>query len=150
MSVLSQFIGGERIASLVGTPANLTALQASASTAGASTALSGAMSAGVLKTALSVSGRGRINWAAVYTNDVTSRTLRMVITIDGAVVRDHTTAAISTINTGFVGIGGGTASTTPVAVFQPLRFTSSLLIEIASSVTETDKATFASIYEVFV
>ena len=152
MSVLSQFIGGERIASLVGTPPEVVSLINVFSYAGATAALSGAMTADVLKTALSVIGRGRLNWTAVYTNDVTARTLRMKITVDGSVIRDYTSASISTAGTGFVGVGGGyySGATGPRAFYQPIRFSESLLIEIASSVTETDKATFAYNYEVFV
>ncbi|HPL79491.1 MAG TPA: hypothetical protein PKY40_10820 [Burkholderiaceae bacterium] len=93
-----------------------------------------------------------MNWTAVYTNDVTARTLRMKITVDGSVIRDYTSASISTVDTGFVGVGGGyyNGTTGPRAFYQPIRFSESLLIEIASSVTETDKATFAYNYEVFV
>lgn len=152
MSALTQFIGGERIASLVGTPVAAGTLQNICLYAGANSALSGAMTAATLKTALSITGRGRLNWTAVYTNDVTARTLRMKITVDGSVIRDYTSASISTVDTGFVGVGGGyyNGTTGPRAFYQPIRFSESLLIEIASSVTETDKATFAYNYEVFV
>ena len=152
MSVLTQFTGGERVASIVGTPVLSATMSNLAPRVGATAALSGAMTAGTLKTALSITGRGRINWAAIYTNDATARTLRMKITVDGSVIRDYTSASISTTSSGFVGLGGGSiVGVTAEGVFyQPVRFGESLLIEIASSVTETDKATFAYAYEVFV
>ncbi len=151
MSALTQFTGGERIASLVGTPSAHSVMQAVYPVAGATAALSGAMTAGVLKTALSITGRGRMNWAAIYANDATARTLRMRITVDGSVIRDHTSASISAANTGFIGVGGGAYNGgAPTIFYQPIRFSEALLIEIASSVSETDKATFAYAYEVFV
>ena len=152
MSVLTQFTGGERISSIVGTPVASSSMQNVYTAAGATAALSGAMTAATLKTALSITGRGRINWAALYCNDATARTLRMKITVDGAVIRDFTSASISTAYIGFVGLGGGFFSGAAAAgvFYQPVRFGESLLIEIASSVTETDKATFAYAYEVFV
>jgi hypothetical protein len=152
MSVLTQFTGGERVSSIVGAPVTSTSMQNLYPAAGATAALSGAMTAATLKTALSITGRGRINWAAIYCNDATARTLRMKITVDGSVIRDTTSASISTANGGFVGLGGGFYNGTfATAVFyQPVRFGESLLIEIASSVSETDKATFAYAYEVFV
>jgi hypothetical protein len=156
MSTLSQFTGGERISSLVGTPVASSSLQNVYPYAGATAALSGAMTAATLKTALSVTGRGRLNWAALYANDATPRTLRMKITVNGAVIRDYTSASISTANTGFVGVGGGYYNGTTAAnvFYQPIRFSESLLIEIASSRAESgvgnDQLTFAYAYEVFV
>lgn len=151
MSTLSQFTGGERVSSIVGTPVVSSAIHNVQIAAGATAALSGDMTAATLKTALSITGRGRINWAALYSNDATARTLRMKITVDGSVIRDHTSASISAANSGFVGLGGGYFGSGANGLFyQPVRFGESLLIEIASSVTETDKATFAYAYEVFV
>lgn len=151
MSVLTQFTGGERVSSIVGTPVVSSSIHSVQIAAGATAALSGSMTAATLKTALSITGRGRINWAALYSNDATARTLRMKITVDGSVIRDHTSASISAANSGFVGLGGGYFGGGANGLFyQPVRFGESLLIEIASSVTETDKATFAYAYEVFV
>ena len=150
MSVLSQFVGGQRVTSLVGTPSTSASMSSVVSRAAATAALSGAMTSATLKTALTITGRGRVNWLALYTNDATSRTLRMKITLDGTVIRDHTTSAIAATSTGFVGLGVGVYEGGPFTMlFQPLTFTDSLLVEIASSVTETDKASFAYNYEVF-
>lgn len=150
MSFLTQFLGGERVSALVGKQHLSPTFSQIVLAANAIPVLSGAMTANTLKTALSVSGRGKINWAAVYANDGSARTLRMRVTIDGLVVLDSTSASFMESDRGFVGIGAGKGTSTPIAVFQPLRFQSSLLIELASNVTETDKATFAYNYEVFV
>ena len=150
MSVLSQFVGGQRVTSLVGTPSTSASMSSVVSRAAATAALSGAMTSATLKTALTITGRGRVNWLELYTNDATSRTLRMKLTLDGTVIRDHTTSAIAATSTGFVGLGVGVYEGGPFTMlFQPLTFTDSLLVEIASSVTETDKASFAYNYEVF-
>lgn len=113
------------------------------STANALTALSGAMTANVLKTVVSVSGRGRVNWAGVTMHlDNTSRVMRMKVTIDNAVIVDGS-ATLATQNTGLVVIGGGAGD------FQPVDFSRSLRIEISSSLTETDKLTIGWNYEVW-
>lgn len=150
MSTLGQFVGGERVASLVGTPQTSTAMANVSAQAAATVALSGAMTSAVLKTALTITGRGRVNWLGMYCNDATSRTLRMKITLDGTVIRDTTSAAIAVSLSGFVGLGSGKyVADAPAVVFQPLVFNATLLVEIASSLTETDKASFAYNYEVF-
>ena len=152
MSVLTQFLGGERISSLVGTPVGAATISSVAGTAGCTSATSGTTTAGQLITALSVTGRGRINWAAVYNQTAVSRTLRAKVTIDGVVVRDYTSPANATLGTGFIFIGTGAynSSGPNVVVYQPLRFVTSLLIEVAASDAGTGLITYASAYELFV
>jgi len=108
-------------------------------------ALSGAMTAGTLKTLLSISGVGvRLFHLTFRTNDATARTIRVKITVDGTVICDATSASISTSGNG--GLWAGFRSTsTPNA---PITITSNsvLLIEYASSVTETDKITAEYFY----
>lgn len=106
----------------------------------AKTALSGAMTANTLKTVLSATGAGTMHHFAGQYVDGTSRTMRIKITIDGVVAFDYTSAA-NTAPGAIAGvIAGFSASTTDET---PIRFNSSLLIEAASSLTETDKFLFA-------
>jgi hypothetical protein len=153
MSSLSQFSGGTRIASsLVGTPPVSIQLANSAAVACATLALTGVCAAGVLKTALSITGKGCVNWLALFAADATARTLRIKITSDGVVIRDFTSTSLTTSLSGTVAVGasasvniGGLVNS---VVFQPVYFGKSMLIEIASSLSETDKSYAAYNYEV--
>lgn len=111
-------------------------------------AATGALTAGTLATVLSLSGKGAISFLACGGVDVTARTHRLKVTLDGVVIYDGTTA--STTNSGAVlaviGSFAPSATTTPVIVFEPLVFNSSLLVEYASSVTETAKSVIAYRY----
>lgn len=111
-------------------------------------AATGALSAGVLATVLSLSGRGAISFLACSGVDTTARTHRLKVTLDGVVIFDATTA--STLNAGSVlaAIGFFIPSSTVNAapIFEPLVFNSSLLVEYASSVTETAKSIIAYRY----
>lgn len=149
MSNLNQFIGESACTSIVNTgetpptigPVGIY-VQSGGSTVGS---LSGALTANTLATALSITGGGGyIEKLAIMAGDATSRTLRIKITLDGVVVYDKTSAAIAGNAYGILAIGGLTyvpngqwALNTP----QPRRFNTSCLVEIASSLTETDKAT---------
>jgi len=106
--------------------------------------LSGAMTLNTLKSFLSVSGTGgEMPLLTVRTNDVTARTIRVKITVDG-VAYDFTSASISTSGTGVI-LAGSNSSINP-SVTPPIRWKSTFVIEIASSVTETDKLTIEWIY----
>lgn len=103
------------------------------------TATSGSMTAATLKTLLSVSGAsGQMTYLSVRTADATSRTIRVKITVDGIVACDATSASISAANTGGVWTGAST-SALPANLLPPIFWKSTLLIEYASSLTETDK-----------
>lgn len=150
MSALTQFAGGTRIVTaMVGTPFVQANVNTLAQAAGATTAASGTVSAGVLKNALTVTGKGCLNWGAIYSATATSKTLRVQITIDGTVVRNFTSVSVNAANTGYVFCGTGfyTASSSPVA-YQPLYFKTSLVIDFADSTAETNGLTFASNHEV--
>lgn len=105
--------------------------------------LSGALTANTLATMLTVNGPGVLTFAGVRVNDATARTVRLQLTMDGTVVFDSTSASISTSGHGIIAVGynidtttgTSTASTGP----QALPFASSLVLKIASSITETDK-----------
>lgn len=99
---------------------------------------SGALTANTLATQLSVVGRGMLFQAAALAADVTSRTLRMVLTIDGNACIDVTSAAISATDYGLE-IAGSFENTTVVSRPLGIPFDRSCLLQVASSLTETDK-----------
>jgi len=110
---------------------------------------SGSTTAGVLKTILSVAGRGVLSFLAVENNDTTSRTHRIKVTLDGVVVFDATTGAeISIYRTHLVvgAIANATANAASEITFEPLSFSTSLLIEYADSLSESNGAYLAYRY----
>lgn len=111
--------------------------------------LSGACTAGVLKTILSITGRGAISGLFLASVDTTFRTHRVKITLDGVVVFDSTTsvvydqAVVPVI--GAISVAGPSGS--PVGIVEnPIMFDQSLLVEYATSVTENDKTKFVYTY----
>lgn len=139
-------VGRTRTTSLVGGAAAVAGLNTSVNNSGnIATALSGICSAGVLKTAIQVNGAGRLNLFANYAVDATSRTVRVRVTVEGVIVYDRTSAAITVVGTGLMAVGAPISA--GGVVFQPIDFYTSLLIEIASSLSETDKTTVAYNYE---
>lgn len=149
MSSLSQFAGGAR---------RVAAIINSFSSGGVSTDLatstsrrikslaSGALTAGVLGTVLNITGRGQINLIGAHSVDATSRTIRLKVTADGLVIFDATTNVMASSSIGLLALGYTDSAT--VHKFQPLRFSNSLLVQIASSLTETDKINTLVNYEV--
>lgn len=114
-----------------------TSLAGAGSAYGVKQVLSGALTANVLKTVLSVSGQGILNFLSFYSVNGTSRTLRCRLTVDSVVVFDSTSAATALSNGG--GAVAGTFFTTPsAAILDQVNFNSSIVVEIASSLTETD------------
>lgn len=106
---------------------------------GARYVLSGALVAATLATLLDIpSGSGEVPLLALATQDGTTRTVRLKVTVDGVVVFDATSSAISG---GGVGIhaAGALTSTGFFAPSRPIVFSRSLKVEIASSLSETDK-----------
>lgn len=112
--------------------------------------MSGACTANTLKTILSVTGRGAISKLFLAAMDQTSRTHRIKITIDGTVIYDSTSAADSTQNVApVIGNVSYTDFSTNVVMDMdefPLFFDYSLLVEYATSLTETDKTRIGYIY----
>jgi len=151
MGSLSKFSGASGpVASLVRGGSQF-AMSNLVGAANAVSAASGAMTANTLKTALSVTGRGRVNWLGAYSADATARTIRIKVTVDGVAVTDQTVAT-STAGHGLCAIGGGTGgnlTSNPSMTFQPVDFRTSLLVEISSTLTETDKMNTAWNYEVW-
>jgi hypothetical protein len=143
MSTLSQFTGGGVTTSIVnGYEAG--GLSGATGLAVGKEALSGALTANTFATiaALNISGSGEVPMLACYSKDATSRTLRMRVTVDGVVVfNPAASAAITAANAGLYA-AGEYKQVSPSNWFGPslpIRFSSSLLVEVASSLTETDK-----------
>lgn len=115
--------------------------------------LSGAVSAGVLVTALNLTGAGVLKICAVQAQDATARTMRLKVTLDGVAVFDATTASSTTASGIQLAVGhmlgpvvsGGIYTLLPDRV----HFNSSCLVEIASSLGETNKIGLLSTHEVF-
>lgn len=158
MSNLSQFSGGRGsprpTAELNGTSAfrlvnAITARPLFNYSTTVKTVISGYTTAGVLKTILSLSGSGVVSFLAAESADATSRTHRLKVTLDGVVIFDATTGAIASTSSMCVAIGAlaqVAASTPSIVTFEPMSFTSSLVIEYADSLSETDGATIGYRY----
>lgn len=110
----------------------------------------GALTAATLATILNLSGKGVISFLACASVDATARTHRIKITLDGTVIFDATSASVSSLLAYCPVIGSieslsdtySTASVIP----EPMYFNSSLLVEYASSLTETNKTNIAYKY----
>jgi len=110
----------------------------SVATATAST--SGALTANTLVDLINESGSaGEISQFSIATTDATARTIRVVITIDGTVIFDRTSASIAASTTGCV-LAGATGQSNP-AFLPSIKYTNSKRIQYASSLTETGKFT---------
>ena len=140
MSNLSQFIGGNKPPKALVNYAT-SGVAGYTSTYGQST-LSGALTAATLKGVLNVSGSGVVNYVAAWVMDTTSRTLRIKVILDGVTIADVTSSAITTSLYGLIAVGAGGSSTT----IDHLTFNTSLVVQIASSLTETDKITTNIMY----
>ena len=106
--------------------------------------LSGALSAGVLATVLSVTGGGVIDRLALYTKDATARTLRLQVVLDGVTAFDSTSASTSTTAAGIIAIGTVVLAEAAGSIYSfmtgaAISFNSSCVIKVASDLTETDK-----------
>ena len=109
----------------------------------AKSVLTGALTANTLATVLSLSGKGAIDFLACQSWDATSRTHRMKVTLDGVVIFDATSGAVASYAKYLPVIGSlvnlSASAQSMSVVPQPLMFNTSLLVEYASSITETAK-----------
>ncbi len=104
--------------------------------------VSGALTANTLVDLINESGSaGYLSQLSIFTGDTTSRTLRIVVTVDGASIYDFTSAAITAINSGAV--LAGIHSSGNNASLPPIYYTNSIRVQYASSVTETGKFTIS-------
>lgn len=104
----------------------------------------GALTANALATALSVSGGGVLSFVGASSLDSTSRTHRLKITVDGNVVFDAASASTTSADAmatavGALAVVNGTGTSLGL-VPESIPFNKSLLIEYASSITETAKS----------
>lgn len=104
------------------------------------------MTGGTLYTFHNITGRGRLNLLHAYTKDATNRTVRAVVIIDGVTVFDATSSAITTSGSGIVPVGIVVAASGAL-VFQSIDFQTSCVVQIASSLSETDKVATGINYE---
>ena len=145
MSNLSQFIGGSRPPKLLVNQCSDGSLINGVPTNGTITILSGALTAATLKSVLTISGAGAVKYLGLRKLDTTSRTIRLKITIDGVAVFDAT-SAVDTVSThGFIAVGNRIDASFPI--LDSVTFNSSLVVEVASSLSETDKLVINTIYE---
>lgn len=147
MSIFSQFSIGNK------PPTDISQRQAVISQffvdsyVGVNEMLSGALTANVLSTPVDVTGSGIIKFLSLHVKDTTSRTIRLKVTIDGIVVYDITTAAITTSFNGINPIGAFSYAGGSWALqFDSLIFNNNYKVEIASSLTETDKLSVVTYY----
>lgn len=142
MSTLSQFSGGGATTAIVnahsaGGTASSQTIAASANN-GMREVLSGSLTAATLATLLTVTGPGRVPQLTAYTKDATSRTVRLVVEVDGVEVFDAASSAITSANVGIFA-AGSLLSNSQFIPGESITFFSSLVVKVASSLTETDK-----------
>ena len=135
MSTLSQFAGGAATRTIVNAFSS-GGVSGSGLTAGQSTGsrevLSGALTAATLKDIVSITGGGQMSYLVAYAKNATSRTIRLVVILDGTTVFDATSSAGSANGSGVIAVGR------PGASGSPIRWNASCLIRVASSLSETD------------
>ena len=139
---LSQFTGAAPTKSIINAfssgGASTANLAASTSTNFAKEAATPAMgTANTLTTVVSITGAGQIPYLVAYSKDVTPRTIRLRVTVDGVTspyAFDATSNSISVVGTGLVAAGSGAGSA--VGQGAQIRFNASCLIEVASSIIE--------------
>lgn len=110
-----------------------------------------ALVANTLQTALSITGKGSVNFAHAQTSSGTTKAIRLKITVDGRVIFDATSSA-ATGSPAITGVGSVSDFNGAVKgiFFQPIAFATSLLIEVASTVTEATGVNTYVNYEVHV
>jgi len=148
-SMFPSTAGTRRTATIVSkfSSAGYTAQTVDVETAAIAT-LSGALTANTLKTMLNITSTGGVmTKLAVVSADGTARTLRVVVTVDGGVAYDYTSASFSSVNLGCNLAGKQRSESSSYYGITPnIVWTTSLKIEIASNLTETDKFTCYWLY----
>lgn len=135
MSTLSQFGGGsasKAVANFWSSGGVQTAGVNAAASTGSREVLSGALTANTLKTLVSITTGGAIPFLSAYAKNATTRTIRLVVICDGVTVFDATSAAVTAANAGLMAAGS------PGLIGAPIRFSASCVIQVASSLSETD------------
>lgn len=117
-----------------------TGVNANAATNLGKATASGALTANTLATVLTISTPGRIPFLTAYSADITARTIRLVVIADGVTVFDATSDSITAVGRGLIAAGQAIAGS-GIQHGEPIRFNSSCVVRVASSLTETDKIT---------
>ena len=120
-----------------------------AANTGAKEILSGALTADTFATALSISGAGWIDLLYIYTKDATARTIGLKLTLDGTIVFNAVSNAISAGATGMMVVGHrgyDSAAAYWIEKGNQVYFSTSCLVEIKSSLLETDKIAIGEIH----
>ena len=102
--------------------------------------LSGALTANTLKRLVNKTGRGRANIVTAYALDTTSRTVRLQVIVDGQATPafDATSSAITSVGRGIVAVGS-LDSGNGAQSMQPIDYSTSFEVWVASSLSEADK-----------
>jgi hypothetical protein len=152
MSVSSQFSGGANVPKALinafsagGRKAQITNL---AGETPVKVVATGALTAGVLSTVLSLTGKGSVCFLGCVGADTTSRTHRLKVTIDGVVVFDATSSACTATYQG-VTIIGHAGPTSNDFSYLDTAYNQSFLVEYASSLTETAMTNIGYLYRTY-
>lgn len=154
MSNINQFIAGLRPPKTIVNGFSTSGFTPMLSTAfgaqqGAKRVLSGSLTANTLKTVLSLSGQGIVNYLSFFSLFNITRTMRCKVTIDGNVVFDSTSAPFSSYDGGFViGAASPVPSGAAAISLEQIPYYNSFVVEVASSLTETDNMAVDVIYKV--
>ena len=147
MSNDTQFFGGATATSLISGKRQFTQVGTywGSGGYGATYGTSGSVTANTLKTLLSITNaKGEFSLLSIKNANTTSKSLRVKITIDGAVAYDS-----DDIIGGAVGHGktfAGPHSLTIPALSPNIYFLNSALVEYTTSITETDGISFDYIF----
>lgn len=132
---IGSIIGGDRKATglFLGTPNAIAGFSNVAALVSPASAASGTLVANTLKTILSLTGRGMIDWLAVAESSG-AYTDRIKITVDGNVIYDSTKAMPGT-GYGYVVLGSAAAlgSGDYFVTKRPVYFDATFLVEVAST-----------------
>lgn len=120
---------------------------ASAAGSGAIAVNSGALTANVLSTVFSAAAIPvTMPHLTVRCADATARTLRVVVEVDGLTAFGFTSASTSAVNNGVTIAGWRDPAATSFAL-PPINSGSSLVVKVASNLTETDKFIIEYVYQ---
>lgn len=115
--------------------------------AGHKSITSGSLTANTLATQLTISGAGEVSSLICCTADATARTVRMQVVADGTTVFDATSNSVSNAGYGICAAGTGAANGSNNGT--PIRFNSSLVVKVCSSLTETGKLVTSYLAQTF-
>ena len=108
---------------------------------------SGALTANTLATVFSATGTAvTMPHLSVRCSDTTARTLRVVVEVDGLTAFDFTSASTSATNNGAI-LAGWRQPIASSHALPPIISQASLVVKVASNLTETDKFIIEYVYQ---